>query len=219
MKWVTFEVFDDDEVYDDVYVSARADSINAAVRRKFNRLRAYYRDNDPIPGVYWPVGTLRLGPIWEIGTTTYNVGSYEAVSNFQNPSGNTALGKESAEDPGADKYKGTIYWEYSYILSSGAWSRLKEGWHECDFTTIKTKHAATPDLLQNNQTMIGEPKISAGAQRFFEDETYTVWETRTSRTIIEVGLPPRVLPGKRVKATYKRRVCNQTESDQYEKKD
>ena len=110
-----------------------------------------------------PNGTLRLGPIWEIGTTTYNVGSYEAVSNFQNPSGNTALGKESTEDSEADQYIGTIYWEYSRIYPSGAWSRLRERRHECDFTTIKTRHAATADLLDDNQAMIGEPKISAGA--------------------------------------------------------
>ena len=212
-RWVTFEVFDDEEVYDDVYVSARADSINAAVRRKFNRLRAYYRDNDPVPGVYWPVGTLRLGPIWEIGTTTYNVGSYEAVSKFQNPSGNTALGKANAEDKEANKYTGTIYWEYSDIYSSGAWSRLKKGWEPCNFITIKTKHAATADLLRNNQAMVGYPKISAGAQRFFEDKENKIWRY-TFLGNDSNGMPQyrRTLDEVR-----KERVVSQTESDEHKK--
>ena len=221
-RWVKFEIFDDDGYYDDVYASARTDRINTYVNREFRRLRDFYRDNAPtnyIPGLRWPNGTITLGPIWEIGTTTYNVGSYEVVSNFQNPSGNTALGKANAEDEDADKYKGTIHWEYASIRPSGQWSaRLRPMYNDDpEFITIKTKHAIPVDLLRNNQAMIGEPKISAGAQRFFEDETYTVWETQAPRTIIEIGLPPRVLPGKRVKATYKRRVCNQTESDQYKK--
>ena len=218
-RWVKFEIFDDDGYFDDVYANARTDAINRAVQGVFRSLRKYYRDGNPSPGAHWPNGTITLGPIWEIGTETYNVGSYEAVSNFQNPSGNTALGKANAEDPDADQYTGTIYWEYSNISAGGNWSPTDEGWHECDFTTIKTRHAVAADLLDDNQAMIGEPKISAGAQRFFENETYTVWETQAPRTIIEVGLPPRVLPGKRVKATYKRRVCNQTESDEHKKTD
>ena len=220
-RWVKFEIFGDDGYYDDVYAGARTDWIRTYVNREFRRLRKFYIDNAPtnyIPGLRWPNGTIRLGPIWEIGTTTYNVGSYEAVSNFQNPSGNTALSKASAEDPDADKYTGTIYWEYSRILPSGQWKYPPdEGWHDFDFTTIKTKHAIPVDLLKNNQAMIGEPKISAGAQRFFEDETYIVWETQPPRTIIEIGLPPSVLPSKRVKSTYKRRVCNQTESDEHKR--
>lgn len=220
-RWVKFEIFDDDGYYDDVYAGARTDRINTYVNRTFWTLRKFYKDTtNSVPGLPWPNGTIKLGPIWEIGTTTYNVGSYEAASRFQNPSGNTALGKASTEDPDADQYTGTIYWEYSNILASGAWQYpLDEGWEPLEFTTIKTKHAIPVDLLDDNQAMIGEPKISAGAQRFFEDEEYTVWETQAPRTIIEVGLPPRVLPGKRVKATYKRGVCKQTESDQYKKTD
>ena len=98
-------------------------------------------------GVIWPNGTITLGPIWEIGTTTYNVGSYEAVSRFQNPSGNTTLSKANAEDSEADQYTGTIYWEYCRILPSGQWSNPpRKERHAFDFVTIKTKHAITVDL-------------------------------------------------------------------------
>ena len=214
-RWVKFELFDDDGYFDDVYASARTDYINTYVAREFRRWRRHYRNGGVSNDGLTPIGTLRLGPIWEIGTTTRNVGSYEAVSNFQNPSGNTALGKADAEDEEADKYIGTIYWEYSHIFTSGAWSRLREGWHECDFTTIKTKHAATADLVKNNQTMIGEPKISAGAQRFFENKDVYGW-----KTVFWPGYPPAYGGSARVwDVVRKKRVCNQTESDQYKKTD
>ena len=216
-RWVRFEIFDDDGYYDDVYASARTDSINRAVQGVFKRLRKFYKDNEQSPGTGWPNGTITLGPIWKIGTTTYNVGSYEAVSNFQNPSGNTALGKASAEDSEADQYTGTIYLEYSDISAGGNYSSKKKRGREVEFTTIKTRHAVAVDLLDNNESMIGEPKISAGAQRFFEDEEYTVWETQGPRTIIEIRLPPDIIPSRRVQVTYKRRVCNQTESDEHKK--
>ena len=214
-RWVRFEIFDDDGYFDDVYASARTDAINRAVQGVFKRLRKYYRDGNPSPGVSWPNGTIKLGPIWEIGTTTYNVGSYEAVSKFQNPSGNTALGKADAEDSEADQYTGTIYWEYSDISAGGNWSPKRKGRHECDFTTIKTKHAVAVDLLDDNQAMIGEPKISAGAQRFFEDKENKIWRytflgnnsngrPRYSRTLDEVR---------------KERVVSQTESDEHKKTD
>ncbi len=225
-KWVRFEIFDDVGYYDEVYASARTDSINRAVRRVFNRLRKFYRDNKPDrlqPGARWPNGTITLGSIWEIGTTTFNVGSYEAVSNFQNPSGNTALGKANAEDSEADQYKGTIYWEYSNIHPSGAWSsRLYEGREPCEFTTIKTKHAVSVDLLQDNQAMIGEPKISAGAQRFFENRL--IYTNKMQRVFlgygVENGSPVsyydmRLVPS----VSGKKRVVSQTESDQYKKTD
>ena len=185
--------------------------------------RRHYRNGGVSNDGLKPIGTLRLGPIWEIGTTTYNVGSYEAVSNFQNPSGNTALGKERAEDPDADKYKGTIYWEYAAIRPSGQWSaRLRKGRHECDFTTIKTKHAIPADLLKNNQAMIGEPKISAGAQRFFEDlDTYT---NKMQRVFLGYGVEngaPVTYYGMQLvpHVSGKKRVVSQTESDQYKKTD
>ena len=222
-RWVKFEIFDDFGIFDDVYASARTDYINTFVNREFRKLRDFYSTNSPptSSSVHWPIGTIRLGPIWEIGTTTYNVGSYEAVSNFQNPSGNTSLGKANAEDSNADKYTGTIYWEYSRVYPSGNYSPKKQGGHECDFTTIKTKHAIPVDLLKNNQSMIGEPKISAGAQRFFEDQfTYTNkmqrvvtgygYENGVPVTYHEMALVPQV--------SGKKRVVSQTESDQYEKK-
>ncbi len=177
------------------------------------RWRRHYRNGGVSNNGATPNGTLRLGSIWEIGTTTRNVGSYEAVSNFQNPSGNTALGKASAEDEEADKYIGTIYWEYSWVYPSGNLSSKEEGWRECEFITIKTKHAVAADLLKNNQVMIGDPKISAGAQRFFEDKENKIWRytflgndsngrPRYSRTLDEVR---------------KKRVVSQTESDEHKK--
>ena len=218
-RWVRFEIFDDDGYYDDVYASARTDWINTFVGREFKRLRKFYKDNKPTklqPGARWPNGTIRLGPIWEIGTTTYNFGSYEAVSNFQNPSGNTALGKANAEDSEADQYTGTIYWQYRKIHPSGNMSsRLYEGWDDSEFTTIKTRHAVAVDLLKNNQSMIGEPKISAGAQRFFGDQDVMGWETLPVGEVnFAIPVPPRVWT-----AVKKKRVVSQTESDQYEKKD
>ena len=215
-RWVRFEIFDDDGYYDDVYASARTDYINTYVRREFWKLRKFYKDNKPDrlqPGSRWPNGTITLGPIWEIGTTTYNVGSYEAVSNFQNPSGNTALGKADAEDSEADQYTGTIYWEYNRVYPSGNYSPKKQGWEPCDFTTIKTKHVATADLLDDNQSMIGEPKISAGAQRFFEDKEIKRW--------IIVNLPgyPPIRNAKVWDTVRKERVVSQTESDEYKKTD
>ncbi len=187
------------------------------------RWRRHYRNGGVSNNGATPNGTLRLGPIWKIGTTTYNVGSYEAESNFQNPSGNTALGKASADDPDADKYKGTIYWEYSRILPSGQWKYPPdEGWSDSDFTTIKTRHAVAVDLLDNNQAMIGEPKISAGAQRFFEDRfTYTNKMQRVKTGYgYENGFPVTyygMMPVPYVSG--KKRVVSQTESDQYKKTD
>ena len=212
-RWVKFEIFDDDGWFEDVYASARTDFINTFVARRFKKLRRYYQNGGTNNNGATPNGTITLGPIWEIGTTTYKVGSYEAVSNFQNPSGNTALGKSDAEDEDADKYIGTIYWEYSWVYPSGNYSPKEKGRHECDFITIKTKHAATADLLKNNQAMIGEPKISAGAQRFFEDKENKIWRytflgnnsngrPRYSRTLDEVR---------------KERVVSQTESDEHKK--
>ena len=213
-RWVKFEIFDDDGWFEDVYASARTDWIRAFVNRRFRKLRDFYRTNSPpvMIGVIWPEGTITLGPIWEIDTETYNVGSYEAVSNFQNPSGNTALGKADA-----DKYKGTIYWKYHRVYANGNYSSKRKRRHEAEFTTIKTRHAATVDLLKNNESMIGEPKISGGAQRFFEDEEYTVWELRTPSSLLELlfPLPTPTDPNDTVEVTRKRRVCNQTESDEY----
>ena len=198
-----------------MYAGARTDFIRTYVNREFRKLQRHYRKGGVSNDGLTPIGTLRLGPIWEIGTTTRNVGSYEAVSNFQNPSGNTALGKADAEDEDADKYIGTIYWEYSWVYPSGNLSSKRKGRHECEFITIKTRHAASADILKNNQVMIGEPKISAGAQRFFEDKENKIWRytflgnnsnglPRYSRTLDEVR---------------KKRVVSQTESDQYKKTD
>ena len=222
-RWVKFEIFDDDGYFDDVYASARTDWINAFVNRRFRELRKYYKNgginNDGIA----PNGTITLGPIWEIDTETYNVGSYEAVSNFQNPSGNTALGKGSADDEEADKYTGTIHWEYSRIHPSGGWANPpRPMWEPLRFITIKTKHAIPADLLKNNQAMIGEPKISAGAQRFFEDlDTYT---NKMQRVFLGYGVEngaPVTYYGMQLvpHVSGKKRVVSQTESDQYEKKD
>ena len=212
-RWVKFEIFDDDGYYDDVFASARTDFISTFVAREFKKLRKFYKDNEESPGPGWPNGTITLGPIWEIGTTTYNVGDYEAVSNFQNPSGNTALGKADAEDEEADKYKGTIYWHYSWIYPSGNWSPRKEGWHDFDFITIKTKHAESYEACKNNQIIRYGPKISAGAQRFFEDEDVMGWVTLPVGEInFAIPVPPKVWD-----VVKKKRVCNQTESDEHKK--
>ena len=217
-RTVRFEIFDDNGYFDDVYASARTDWINAFVNRRFRGLRDFYRTNSPpvMTGVIWPEGTITLGPIWEIGTGTMNVGSYEMVSKFKNPSGNIALSKADADDPDADEYKGTLYWQYYKVEYDGNCYHppTKRKW-AFDFTTVSERHAIPYDACRNNQMLVETPKINAGARRFFDDEEYTVWETQAPRTIIEVGLPPRVVPGKRVQVTRKRRVCNQTESDQY----
>lgn len=224
-RCVRFEIFDDDGYYDDVYASARTDYINTFVSREFKRLRKFYIDNAPtnnIPGSRWPNGTITLGPIWEIGTTTYNVGSYEAESKFQNPSGNTALGKASAEDSEADQYTGTIYLEYNRVYANGNYSSKRKRWKPCDFATIKKKHAIPVDLLKNNESMVGEPKISAGAQRFFEDrDTYT---NKMQRVFLGYGVENgdpvtyydmQIVPH----VSGKERVVSQTESDEYKKTD
>lgn len=137
------------------------------------------------------------------------------MSNFQNPSGNTALGKESAEDKEADKYTGTIYWEYNRVYPSGNYSPKKQGWDDSEFTTIKTRHAVAVDLLDANQSMIGEPKISAGAQRFFEDEDVMGWKTiPVGEVNFAIPVPPRVWT-----VVKKKRVVSQTESDEHKKTD
>ena len=212
-RWVKFEIFDDDGYYDDVFASARTDYIRRYVNREFRKLRKFYKDNEESPGPGWPNGTITLGPIWEIGTTTYNVGDYEAVSNFQNPSGNTALGKADAEDEEADKYKGTIYWHYSWIYPSGNWSSRVEGWHDFDFITIKTKHAESSAVCKNNQIIRYGPKISAGAQRFFEDKENQIWRYTF------LGNDPNGRPqySRTLDEVRKERVVSQTESDEHKK--
>ena len=161
-RWVKFEVFDDFGVFDDVYASARTDSINTYVNRVFRRLRDFYRDNAPtniIPGLHWTEGTIRLGPIWEIGATTYNVGSYESVSKFQNQSDNIALGKANAEDSEADQYTGTIYWEYYDVKRNGScYFPPKKMYRDFDFTTISERHAIPFDACKSNQMFVESPK-------------------------------------------------------------
>ena len=221
IRWVKFEIFDDDGIFDDVYASARTDQITRYVNREFRRLRDFYSTNSPpvMTGVIWPEGTIRLGPIWEIGTTTRHVGSYEMVSKFKNPSGNIALSKADAEDSEADEYKGTLYWQFYYVLSDGnCYYPPFERKRAFDFTTVSERHAIPFDACRSRQMLVESPKINAGAKRFFEDEEYTVWETQGPRTIIEIGIPS-VIPNRRVQVTYKRRVCNQTESDEYKKTD
>lgn len=151
------------------------------------------------------------------------MGSYEAVSKFQNPSSNTALGKANAEDSEADQYTGTIHWKYSRILPSGQWSYpLDKGWHDSEFITIKTKHAIPFDLLDDNQAMIGELKISDGAQRFFKYRyTYT---NKMQRVVTgygyENGFPVTYYGMMLVPyVTGKKRVVSQTESDEHKKPD
>ena len=221
IRWVQFEIFDDNGLFDNVEASARTDHINTFVNREFRKLRDFYRTNSPpvMTGVHWPEGTITLGPIWEIGTTTRHVGSYEMVSKFKNPSGNIALSKADAEDSDADEYKGTLYWQYYRVKANGnCYYPPTKRKRAFDFTTVSERHAVSYDACKSNQMLVENPKINAGAQRFFDDEPYTVWETQGPRTIIEVGLPPRVLPGKRVQVTKKRRVCNQTESDEYKQR-
>lgn len=101
-RWVQFEIFDDVGYFDRVYASARTNYINTyvnRVNREFRKLRDFDSTNSPpvMTGVIWPEGIIRLGDIWEICTTTVNVGSYEMVSKFKNPSGNIALSKADAE--------------------------------------------------------------------------------------------------------------------------
>ena len=86
-RWVKFEIFDDDGYFEDVYAGARTDYINTYVNREFRKLLRHYRNGGVNNNGATPNGTLRLGPIWKIGTTTYNVGSYEAEKQFPKPVG------------------------------------------------------------------------------------------------------------------------------------
>ena len=80
--------------------------------RALNRNEAYKN--------YHGVTRVRRGTQFERAVDTWNIGDYEMVSIFENPSGNTALGDAFAIDSEADKYQGTVYWTYSNILPSGA---------------------------------------------------------------------------------------------------
>ena len=217
-RCVQFEIFDDNGFFDNVYASARTDYINTFVNREFRKLRDFYRTNSPpvMSGAVWPEGTITLGPIWEIGTTTRHVGSYEMVSKFKNPSGNIALSKADAEDSEANEYKGTLYWQYYDVKPSGnCYFPPKKKKRSFDFTTVSERHAIPFDACKSNQMLVESPKINAGAERFFEDETYTEWTTQGPTTLIEVRLPSGIILSRQVQVTRKRRVCNQTESDEY----
>ena len=153
-RWVQFEIFDDNGLFNRVYASARTNYINTyvnRVNREFRKLRDFYSTNSPpvMTGVIWPEGIIRLGDIWEIGTGTMNVGSYEMVSKFKNPSGNIALSKAEADDPDADEYKGTLYWQYYDVRPSG----------NC-YSPPKPKK----DLLISQRSPKGMPSLSMPAR-------------------------------------------------------
>lgn len=121
------------------------------------------------------------------------------ISKFKNPSGNISLSKADA-----DEYKGTLYWQYYDVKPNGnCYFPPKKMFRDFDFTTASERHAIPFDACKGNQMLVESPKINAGASRFFEDEEYTVWEQRGSRTVLDFIWSPPSDPNDTVEVTDK----------------
>lgn len=59
------------------------------------------------------------GHAFEQQTTTYNVGSYEMKSKFENIAGHAALSDNTPDESGANDYEGTVYWTYNDTNEDG----------------------------------------------------------------------------------------------------
>ncbi len=164
-KWHKFEVFysSDDFYVDDYWVYARADAIEKEKAKFLKRLAITKGE-----AVY-------AGHAFEQQTTTYNVGSYEMESKFENVTGHAALSDNTPDDPDANDYEGTVYWTYNDVNEDGTSVYPgEETSRDYEFKSYEPDSSWVTDLCKNNQSLSIAPDINNSARRRFENQKYEV---------------------------------------------
>ena len=164
-KWHKFEVFytEDDIYVDDYWVYARADAIEKQKAKHIKHLTEILGE-----AVY-------AGHAFEQQTTTYNVGSYEMESKFENVTGHAALSDNTPDDPDANDYEGTVRWRYNDTNEDGTSVYPGEDDHrKYEFKSYEPDTDWVEDLCKNNQSLSIAPDINNSARRRFENQKYEV---------------------------------------------
>ena len=160
-KWHKFEVFytEDDIYVDDYWVYARADAIEKEKAKFLNRLAITEGE-----AVY-------AGHAFEQQTTTYNAGSYEMESKFENVTGHASLSDNTPDESEANDYKGTVEWTYNDINEDATmvWPGIKDS-RDYEFESYKPDSSWVEDLCKNNQYLSVPPNINNSARRRFENQ-------------------------------------------------
>ena len=164
-KWHKFEVFytEDDIYVDDYWVYARADAIEKEKAKYIKHLTEIKGE-----AVY-------AGHAFEQQTTTYNVGSYEMESKFENVTGHASLSDNTPDDPDANNYEGTVYWTYNNVNEDGTsvYPGIDDD-SEYEFKSYEPDTDWVEDLCKNNHSLSVAPDINNSARRRFENQRYKV---------------------------------------------
>lgn len=164
-KWHKFEVFySSDGVYvDDYWVYARADAIEKQKAKHIKHLTEILGE------------AVFAGHAFEQQTTTYNVGSYEMESKFENVTGHAALSDNTPDDPDANNYEGTVYWRYNNTNEDGTsvYPGIDDD-SEYEFKSYKPDSSWVEDLCKEHQSLSVAPEINNSARRRFENQRYKV---------------------------------------------
>ena len=164
-KWHKFEVFySSDSVYvDDYWVYARADAIEKQKAKHIKHLTEILGE-----AVY-------AGHAFEQQTTTYNVGSYEMESKFENITGHSALSQKS-KNADANDYEGTVYWTYNNTNEDGTSVYPgEETSSDYEFKSYKPDSSWVEDLCKEHQSLSVAPEINNTARREFQNQAYKKW--------------------------------------------